>query len=893
MGGSKKQTVGYQYHLGMHQILIHGPADRMSRYTVDERPAWAGSSTGGPIIVNAPNLFGGEPREGGVSGVMDLEMGDPSQMPNDYLQSQLGSEIPAFRGVVGIVMRQMYLGNNPYLKKNAFRLQRIHVRQDGIEQWYDEKAEIYYGTDVVLGSPWQYQVIPYHADPGYENLAIPTSGWQGEDTLPFDSSKVWLYPTPPGWPTPQLSICWIKKTLYNVPAGLIVQLRADNGCVMFVNGEYVGASNRDNVNIPSNQNNPVNFTIPTTGTYEIAGKVFTESTTSGQSGNFLNITLQAIPASGDMNPAHIIRECLTDPIWGMGYHEDDIDDASFEAAADQLFNEALGMSLLWDREMPIEQFIQEIIKHINAALYVGRRGPEAGKFVLKLIRGDYDENALPQFDESNIEKMENFKRVEEGELVNSVTVNYWDSFTGKTASTTVQDPALVQQQGAVINTTMQYVGFTNSDIANRVALRDLNTLSNPLASCVIYINMQDGADLNVGDVIGVSWDDYGLIRLPMRISGMVLGDGKTNKVKLTLSQDAFALPMQGVVVPPDVGWEDPSQPPVVMPRQYAEEMPYFELVQQFSQSVVDTQLGTEPDMGLVGAAGSRPQSGAINARFMSDNGTGYEDVGAIDFSASALLDEDIGMPDGEATEFWEIKNIVDASNIEIGSYAKINSEYIGIVSRTGTTLEVQRAVLDTVPQTHSEGSIIFFSDPLLQVDPTEYVASDEVDVKLLTVTGQGILDEGLTTPLPVVLDSRAIRPYPPGNFQINDEYYPSEVSLNDPIVITWAHRDRIQQTAGTLIGFTDGDVGPEAGTSYTVRAVGVDADQEETQFVLEDVGTDTEFVLDLTVDIPPSGSIAVRVEVYSLRDSYESLYRQSHALPILTAPYNLQAVYTE
>src|SRR5690606_26606799 len=107
--------------------------------------------------------------------------------------------------------------------------------------------------------------------------------------------------------------------------------------------------------------------------------------------------------SGDMNGAHIIRECLTNQDWGMGYPESDIDDDSFTAAADTLYSEGLGISILWDRQAQIEDFIAEIVRHIDAALYVSRR---TGKFVLKLIRADYNPAELITLDESNIDKIE-------------------------------------------------------------------------------------------------------------------------------------------------------------------------------------------------------------------------------------------------------------------------------------------------------------------------------------------------------------------------------------------------------------------------------------------------------------------------------------------------------
>lgn len=132
MGSSKRVTVAYKVYLGMHQVYCHGPVDRLMEIKVDGKVAWSGVSTGGPIRISKEGLFGGEKREGGVEGRVDFEPGYPTQGQNSYLQSQIGSVIPAFRGVAGLVLRQVYLGLNPYLKKWAARMKRIHVRQDGL-----------------------------------------------------------------------------------------------------------------------------------------------------------------------------------------------------------------------------------------------------------------------------------------------------------------------------------------------------------------------------------------------------------------------------------------------------------------------------------------------------------------------------------------------------------------------------------------------------------------------------------------------------------------------------------------------------------------------------------------------------------------------------------------
>jgi len=114
-GGSSKQTVGYKYYLGCHMGLCHGPIDAITEIQVDKRVAWTGLVTEGTITVSAPNA---------------------------YLQSQLGSDIPAFRGVASLVFNQTYMGNNPYLKPWKFKAVRIDATSSGEEQWYLAKAAI-------------------------------------------------------------------------------------------------------------------------------------------------------------------------------------------------------------------------------------------------------------------------------------------------------------------------------------------------------------------------------------------------------------------------------------------------------------------------------------------------------------------------------------------------------------------------------------------------------------------------------------------------------------------------------------------------------------------------------------------------------------------------------
>lgn len=826
-GSSKKQTVGYKYYLGMHMILCHGPVDRLLRIRVDEKMAWQGDQQGsGSINVAAENLFGGESREGGVSGTVDFEVGGPTQGKNSYLASKVESNVPNFRGVVGAVLRQVYLGLNPYLKKWDFRISRVHVRQNGLTQWYDAKAEIQ-GNNAVsqqLGPTtpgWRYLNVPRLDTADYSSPSFDDSSWSiGQ--MPFASAPGQPYAAANGFPAimntywPLNTAMWIRKK-FTVSSNSVLNMEIfiDNIADVWVNGVKL-------VNGADTTQSKVSFQIPSNVLVVGENVIVMRGTDDEQqsSGDYTYAAFKLVQSGlpqYDLNPAHIIRECLTDPDWGMGYAETDIDDTSFVAAADALFDEGMGISLLWDRQVPIEDFIKEIIKHIDAVLYIDRT---TGKFVLRLIRGGYNAEDLLLLNEDNIIKLDGFQRTAFGELTNSVTVNYWDSETGNTASLTVQDIALAQMQGAVINTTVQYPGFTNSAIASRVAQRDLKSLSTPLITCTIYAN-QDAKDLNIGDVFRLAWEDYELDPIVMRVNSIAYGDGKKNQIKITAVQDVFALPSAAFVPAPPPP-PDPSVSPVLANTRQVFEVPYLELVQTLGQLDIDNILTADPLAAYVGAAAVRPLSGAINARMIVDPGSGYEEVGALEFAPGAKLVSGIGKMD---TTF-AIENGTDLDQVTLGTWLQCDSEIMAVTALSDTSVTVKRGCLDTIPNTHAAGAALIFWDAYAQGDETQYASGETLKVKLLTVTGAGELPVNLAAEDTITMSGRAVRPYPPGAVRINSAWFPDYIK--GPLSMVWVHRDRKQQTGQNLIGFTEGSIGPEAGTTYTLELRGESGSLQRT-----------------------------------------------------------------
>lgn len=917
MGGkSKKQTVGYKYYLGQHLIMCHGPIDAITRATVDDRLAWSGYETGGQITVNAPELFGGEGREGGVSGVIDIEMGAPTQGQNSYLLAKLGALIPAYRGVVGAVFRQCYLGNNPYLKAWRFRGQRIHVRQNGIEQWYRSRAPIgsLEGVNAIyiaLDKSASMGTLMSNGQTRLANAKVAVNGVL-DYISQFLGTSVTVDIQIVAWGATRTSI--LRRA---VDAGDISALKAFVNAITTVSGTDFRQGVADVAGFfggaPAGAKRTVIFATdgePNIGGSPDAATIAAQASatlfsTSGLSSFGFNIDLEDTtytaqmdntPSDGvpvvdgsdssslllsvlgilggsvDLNPIHIIRECLTDPEWGMGYTDNDIDAASFEAAADQLVIEALGMSLLWDKQIRLEVFVDEVKKHIDAALYVSR---STGKFVVKLIRNDYDPDDLILLDESNIARVEDPSRASFGELVNSVTVKYWDAATGKDASLTVTDTAMVQVQGAVINTTLQYPGFTNARTATIAAQRDLKALSAPALSCTIFAD-STAKDLKVGDVFKFSWSRWGLSETIMRVTGIAYGTGRSNQVRINCTQDEYDTNTNIVVSVPGNEWTDPSLPPSAATYQFAAEAPYYEIVQVLGQADADNKLLTHPEIGYVLGAVSRAPS-AINARMWVDSGTGYEDTGTVDFSPYGELLTNIT----KTQTAFTLTAMEDQDEIVIGTHFQVDDEIMRIDSiNTGTgAVTVGRGVLDTVPAEHLAGAIAFFWDQYAGFDPTEYVDGESVDVKIAAVSGAGVQPLSEVAAMPVAIDQRAARPYAPGDLRLNGESYAVNPLYTGAVTVTWAHRDRTQQTSGTLIDHTAGNIGPEAGTVYRLRGYIDDVlDYEEDDIA----GTTASWS-------PSTQSENCRVEIHAKRDGLYSWQAPSHTFSNATSG----AIFTE
>ncbi|KAF3999575.1 hypothetical protein HAV38_03770 [Glaciimonas immobilis] len=142
MGKGKKTTVGYRYYFGLHMGMCRGPVDEIVEIKVADRTAWRGSITGNTrIFMNEPYLFGGDEKEGGIVGDLEVMMGASDQAVNPELATMLGGLVPAFRGFCSLFYDGLVTSMTQYPKPWTVRLRRALKGWDG-EPWYPSRAVI-------------------------------------------------------------------------------------------------------------------------------------------------------------------------------------------------------------------------------------------------------------------------------------------------------------------------------------------------------------------------------------------------------------------------------------------------------------------------------------------------------------------------------------------------------------------------------------------------------------------------------------------------------------------------------------------------------------------------------------------------------------------------------
>ena len=173
-------------------------------------------------------------------------------------------------------------------------------------------------------------------------------------------------------------------------------------------------------------------------------------------------------------------------------------------------------------------------------------------------------------------------------------------------------------------------------------------------------------------------------------------------------------------------------------------------------------------------------------------------------------------------------NFPRLDSLQVGMAVMVDDEFMQVTqivpAQQGLPpgVRVKRGCADTVPARHKRLSLAWFIDVgVVGNDLVEYSAGDTTSVKYSPYTNSGKLNVNESGEIDsVTFNYRFYRPYAPGRLMVNDaRWYIGGQTISadgDALKLTWTHRDRRIQ-ADKLIDHDDPNIGPEPGTTYTVR----------------------------------------------------------------------------
>lgn len=930
-GSSSSQVTGYKYFANF-LLFIGNPIEKLLNINFDKR-GWIANerisygSNGEMIYIEKPNLYG--ENEGGVYGTLRVKHGTNNQTAcvqyKKYMETQ-GLPVSAYPyqsyilfdgggfpdGAYGLTEEELestgdeleensswygggfYLGNSGYMKEMLLWPKRIHVKNDGSPQWYDAKAEIpdveLIVSNILSGDVPNFIYELNHG--GFEFTYNPvygiygnggSSAYGGVENPTISES---IYFSPSSEELNVLDLIEINATISGNFKTFEIELIGDSTVYKY-DVQKTGGENEAKsvyINIVCKVNTIFPY-IYATATGTIGG-----ATTSLYSWNFTSSTraidsfeyANAIKAL-DINPIHKIREILTDDT-AMNKPESDVNNSNFIKAADRIYDERLGISWAITEKSCIDA-INELCSHIEAGVRINR---QTGLYEMVLFRDDwFEESEIHSLAENKIKSMQ-IDPINVEDVKNYLNVSHYDRENIKDASFSIAENASIKNAGGFANAeAADFPYFMNQRNAAVVAQWKLKQFTTPCWKGTFTTGYNEARKWNRYDIVKINWSRKNIVDLPVRIMSINLGDGINNTVSIDFVEVVpFSDELTSTVAIDDKIDTTPLPPQPAVFKAF--ELPYLEAVQAQGQRSVDDELAHNPNIGYVAVVAQRPQNNSLNAQMHTDAGSGYENSAVIQYCETAKLDQAI---DRMSSSFI-VKNVGDIDSVRVGSQIFINDETMVYQSFDVVTklLTVKRGALDTVPQTHAADSILFFADDFVAADQDQYMDGEIIDVKAITTTPSGVLSLDDVDAQAVEIQSRAIRPYPPANVQINGEYWAAEYESS--ISISWVHRNRIQQTGGAIIGFYEASVTIESDTTYLLKVFEIDSNSIESEFFNQNIGLVDTYSIDLSTLLTTTTS--VRLELKSIRNGFESFQAVKHTMfASFNPPSNLTAAYID
>lgn len=575
----------------------------------------------------------------------------------------------------------------------------------------------------------------------------------------------------------------------------------------------------------------------------------------------------------DMNPIHMFRWLLTRTETHAEINTDLIGD-SFATDAQTLYDELFGLSFFFSGKP--EDLKKEIERHIDGAMFFD---PSTGKFETKLIRDDYVVGSLYTFNKSNVKDWgDDINRDLDAELPNRLVVKYRrqaDNSNASVAATNEED--ISARAGTYRTVERSYHGIRDATLAAQVAERDLRAISSPRWSGTIKVPYAP-LGLNRGSAFILTNSDYGINAIVCRVVEIIRATDKGELTEIQFSEDVFSLGSTIAISTDDLSTAVTYDRAEDATNILLQEIPYYYVSRKLGSDDAEALFIENNDYGMFWGGAKRPDANHVNWIPAQDaNVSGdWTTKSPTSFTKGVTSLTALSRDPAEVT--ITVDSITPLSEIPLTTLALLGgTEWVRIdtVTENGAQwdLTLARGVLDTVPVAHAINEELQFVPVANWTDEQKYVATETMDLRVLTRTAddqQGIWQGANATQL--TFDSRAFRPYPPGDF-LADGSRDDILGLSTDLALTWAHRNRLTQTTDSPEDYLDADVTPESGQTYEIQLEAFDLDGVSLGVynTISSISGNsrTLTVAEIETSIP-ADTAEVYIHLYSSRDSYNS-----------------------
>ncbi|WP_151803994.1 phage tail protein [Acinetobacter bereziniae] len=948
MGGSKSQTVGYQYFAGLmvaignpiEQLLDINPAEKGWIMTPEQKQQLkAGHAS---VFINQPNLFGGDKKEGGWVGLIDVYVGGKDQSQSEYLKNQITEDMSAYPFLSylvfsGVEYRSIidWMPEYPTGKRSLDRgfqlvsmsgmmkefllwVKRTRIKNDGSTQWYERnpKGDIVCEIDATFDDGDIVEPTPVGECTFYYKY---TNGCSFSETL---VERTWtqnyqsVVSVDPASPHP-------KGENIPCPAGFSNQ--PQSSCVSpseFQRSGYYhfdykfGGSGMIVVNFE--------FKVPNA---EYAGEIdqyidfycnaeYSIDKKLNKNLYVYTIRMRApanIIATWNVKSAYYKKDETIGLPWYYEYglafmyfyqepYDSNFENKFFDINPIHKIREILTDYTAMGK--PESEINDENFRFMADRLYKERLG------ISWCIQQKSCKEALEELE----------YHIEGGVRINRQTglyevILFRDDLLDLDDDLHFDESNIKSFQPNIINAEDQ-INAVNVSFYDRENIKDssfslsdvgsFHTIDHENAEDLkfpYFMNRRNAemvANWKLKQLSTMAWkgtfttgkyearklNKYDVVLLSWKSKNIVNLPVRVMNINLGNGRDnTVTLDFVEVVPYSNISYSsinvDPNPNPILPPQFNSSivfEMPYLEAVQRMGQTSVDAELANNPEIGYLMAAAIKPQNNSLNALLYTDGGTGIY----AEFEEVGVVEYCaacyLDQNISQTDTSFAIKSVKDLSRVKLGTLVQVDDEL----------LVYEDYDTETKVLTVKRGALDTIPKPHLK-DAVLYFWDDSSGLDSTSyVDGEIVKAQVLTT------TPSGIENLDPGNIQsleivgrANRPYPPANVKINgeywldeieNDLVLTWVDRNRVQQTGGDILGWFDSGVTLESGVTYKLTLV--ERDEIDKILRTQNISLDSLNTYTFAASAMNARTRTIEIDLKSLRDGFESYQSFNHIVEL-------------